>query len=649
MKGNWGTVWLAILLAAGAAGGASRASAEHRDAPDRDWPTYGGDSANRRFSRLDQITTDNVRHLRVKWTFSVPDAGRVDNSLETTPLVLRGREVGLPERDAVMFVTSPTNRVFALDASNGELIWEARVPLREPLRLCCSRANRGVAYGEIRVSRGKREPRLYIAALDARLWAIEARTGRFVEEFTDGVGPPGSVTIADNEAGFSSTMAPLFIERAHVQAGGRGRPRDVVVVGISGGEFETRGFVTAYDARTGDRLWRFFTVPAPGEPGSETWPVLPSSDPFKNPFLRGGGSVWMTPAYDPSTGRLFLSVGNPSPNLDGTHRAGDNLFTNSVLALDLATGRRVWHYQEVHHDLWDYDPSSAPVLFDVDGTPAVGQAGKTGLFYILDRETGRPLFPCPETPVPASQVVAPDGTGEATSETQPLCGPGQQFVPFLRPGEAPRLSPSGGVVHPIFTPPSRDGVAVEPGLFGGSNWSPVAFHPELGLVFVSGIVQPGRYFAFPSRRPRPGRLSFGGLPLPKYREGTGTFTAIDVRTGTIRWQRKARRPLVGGALATAGGLVFYGEGKRLGGAFVARDAATGARRFFSRTRGGVNAAPITFLADGRQLVTVAAGGHLHYLNRLDDLIVTFGLPEKEEPSGRASRSERSDAGARGEP
>ena len=443
------------------------------------------------------------------------------------------------------------------------------------------------------------------------------------------------MTVADNNDGFSLTMAPLFVEGAVSSGVGAHSTvsRDVVIVGISGAEYETRGFVTAYDARSGEKLWRFFTIPEPGDAGSESWPEQDPTGPFADPYLRGGGSVWMTPAYDRETGWLFLAVGNASPNLDGTHRAGDNLFTNSIVALEVLTGSLVWHYQQVHHDLWDYDPASPPLLFEVNGTPAVGQAGKTGMFYILDRETGTPIYPCPETAVPASTIVAPDGSPELTSPTQPLCGPGQQFVPFARPGDPPRLSANGTSTQPIFTPPSRSGTRIEPGAFGGSNWSPVAFHPELGLAYISGRVESTRYFVFPARRPKPGRFSLGGLPLPQLSRTQGTFTAIDVHTGTTRWQKETARPLIGGAMVTAGGLVFYGEGRKLGGAFVVRDAASGARRFRFRTQGGVNAAPITYLVDGRQLVTVAAGGHLHYLNRLDNQLLTFGLPD-DEPAAR---------------
>jgi alcohol dehydrogenase (cytochrome c) len=465
-----------------------------------------------------------------------------------------------------------------------------------------------------------------LTTLDARLWALEASTGLPVRSFGDGVGPPGSVSVADNDAGFSLTMAPLFVPRASIPKGGVTHRKDVVIVGTSGGEFGTRGFVTAYDAATGDILWRFFTIPAPGEFGGDTWPTL--SGRFSDPFLRGGGAVWMTPAYDSAKGWLFVAVGNPSPNLDGTHRAGDNLFTNSIVAIDIRTGQRVWHFQQVHHDLWDYDPASPPLLFDVADIPAVGQAGKTGMFYILDRRTGIPIFPCPETPVPGSDVVAPDGTPEIVSPTQPLCGPEQQFVPFVRPGEPPRELPWGQTVEPIFTPPvTRDGVIIEPAFSGGSQWSPVAFHPGLGLAFVSGVVWPASYFTFPEIEPHPGVFWLGGLPIPQLFGIGGTFTAIDVLTGAQKWQNTTPWPLVGGSLATAGGLIFYGEGNLFGGAFVALDAATGVQRFRFPTNGGVNAAPMTFLANGKQLITVAAGGHLHYLSRLDSLLVTFELPD----------------------
>jgi glucose dehydrogenase len=614
-----------ILASALVLATAGTAPAQQLDkSPGADWPTYGGSYGQQRFSRLTQVSTRNVGRLRVAWTYAVPDAADGDTSLQVTPLVVRGRDAGLPAVDAVMFVTSPLGRVIALDASSGQPLWDFAPPLRDPLKLCCSRANRGAAFGRVRAGFDVAEPRVYVATLDARLWALSASTGQPVPGFGDGAGPAGSVAVADNNAGYSLMMAPLFISHADVPAGGRAQGRDLVVVGSAGADYEIRGTVTAYDALSGELVWRFFTVPGPNEFGGDTWPVL--TGPFADPFQRGGGGAWMTPAYDAETGRLFVAVGNPAPNLDGTHRAGSNLFTDSIVALDVRTGSRVWHFQQVHHDIWDYDPSSPPLLFDAGGRPAVGEAGKTGFLYILDRDTGVPIFSCPETAVPPSDVVAADGSPEVASPTQPVCAPGLQFVPLLRPGETPITAAAAATVQPIFTPPARGGgTRVQPAVYGGAEWSPVASHPDLGLAFIAAVVQPANYIAAPERRPRPGKFGFGGLPIPELIDVGGAFTAIDVSAGSVRWQNATRRPLVGGALATAGGVVFYGEGGPVGGSLVGLEAETGKELFRFKTHGGVNAAPMTFLAGGKQLVAVAAGGHRHYLSRRDNLLIAFRL------------------------
>lgn len=615
---------LSILAPTLAIALAGTAAAQEMDKnPGADWPTYGGSYGQQRFSRLRQVSTRNVQKLRVTWTYAVPDADQAGTSLQVTPLVVRGRDAGLRSVDAVMFVTSPLGRVIALDAGNGRPLWEFTPPLRDPLKLCCSKANRGAAFGRVRVGHDSAPARVYVATLDARLWALSASTGQPVPDFGDGAGPAGSVTVADNNAGYSLMMAPLFISREDFPAGGRAQGRDLVVVGSAGADYEIRGSVTAYDAVTGERVWRFFTVPSPDELGGDTWPVLTGA--FANPFQRGGGGAWMTPAYDAASGRLFVAVGNPAPTLDGTHRTGSNLFTDSIVALDARTGSRVWHFQQVHHDIWDYDSSSPPLLFDVGERRAVGEAGKTGFLYVLDRDTGAPIFPCPETSVPPSDVVAPDGSPEVASPTQPVCPPGLQFVPLLRPGEVPTTAAAGAPVQPIFTPPARGGTRLQPAVYGGAEWSPVASHAELGLAFIAAVVQPAHYFAAPERRPRPGKFGFGGLPIPQLAGISGTLTAIDVNAGTVRWQNATKRPLVGGALATAGGIVFYGEGGPRGGAFVALEAETGRELFRFQTRGGVNAAPMTFLANGKQLVAVAAGGHRHYFSRRDNLLIAFGL------------------------
>lgn len=622
MSRSWPVSVLASALGIALAGAAP--AQEMDQSPRADWPTYGGSYGQQRFSRLTQVSAKNVRRLRVAWTYAVPDAGQDGASLQVTPLVVRGRDAGLPAVDAVMFVTSPLGRVIALDAGSGQPLWEFAPPLREPLKLCCSKANRGAAFGRVGAGFGAAQPRVYVATLDARLWALSASTGQPVPDFGDGAGPAGSVSVADNNAGYSLMMAPLFISRGDVPAGGRAQGRDLVVVGSAGADYEIRGSVTAYDAVSGEKVWRFFTVPGPDELGGDTWPVL--TGPFAELFQRGGGGAWMTPAYDAASGRLFVAVGNPAPNLEGTHRAGSNLFTDSIVALDVRTGSRVWHFQQVHHDIWDYDPSSPPLLFDVGTRPAVGEAGKTGFLYVLDRDTGAPIFPCPETAVPPSDVVAPDGSPEVASPTQPVCEPGLQFVPLLRPGEAPIDVAAGAPIQPIFTPPAKGGTRVQPAVYGGAEWSPVASEPEMGLAFIAAVVQPANYFAAPERRPRPGKFGFGGLPVPELIDVSGSLTAIDVSAGKVRWQNATRRPLVGGALATAGGVVFYGEGGPRGGAFVALESETGKELFRFKTRGGVNAAPMTFLASGKQLVAVAAGGHRHYLSRLDNLLIAFRLP-----------------------
>jgi Glucose dehydrogenase len=603
-------LFLAVSLAAEAPAGARA-----------DWSTYGGGFHNQHFSLLREINTSNVAGLAVAWTVAIPDAGAGDVSLQTTPLVIRGREAGLPEVDALMFVTSPRGRVLALDGASGKVLWTAEPALREPLKLCCSMTNRGVAFGRV----GLGEPRVYVATPDARLWAFSATDGTTATGFTDGEAP-GAVTVGDNTLGVSLTMAPLFISRDEIPPGGATGGKDVVIVGSSGGEFEARGSLTAFDALTGQQLWRFFTVPAPGEFGGETWPKAVQG-PFADAYSRGGGAVWMTPAYEPKSGRLFFTVANPSPNLDGTHRAGNNLFTDSIVAVDVRTGRRIWHYQQVHHDLWDYDPASPPLLIEVHGRRAVAEASKTGFFYILDRDTGVPLFACPETPVPASTFTAFDGSPEITSPTQPVCPAGLQFVPVKEPGAMVPDPSTGAQVESIFTPPSWNFRPVAPGIFGGAEWSPVAYHPDLGLAFISGVIAPFLFVPFGEFSPTPGTLNLGGLPIPVVTQIGGTVTAIDVNAGTVRWQRKTRWPLVGGALVTAGDVLFYGEGYPLAGSVVALAASTGIEMFRFWTTGGVNAAPMTYRANGRQFVTVAAGGAPHYLSRADNLLVTFAIKD----------------------
>jgi PQQ-dependent dehydrogenase (methanol/ethanol family) len=442
--------------------------------------------------------------------------------------------------------------VIAVDVRTGRRIWGW---YHKPANtsLCCGLVNRGVAvYGD----------KVYVGTLDAHLVALDRRTGEVVWDRQ----------VADPAKGYSFTMAPLA-------AGGK------ILIGTSGGEFRIRGFLDAYDAETGERAWRFWTVPSPDEGG--WWGRLATTTPDGDPLLRdtaeerrdsaayaeswrlGGGPVWTTPAYDPALGLVIFGIGNPSP-VDGRTPPGDNLYTSSLAAVDLATGTLRWHYQMVPHDVWDYDPASPPVLVNVvergDTVPAVAHAGKTGWVYLLDRRTGARI-----------------------RRSEP-------FVPQRN----------------IFAAPTPAGVLVAPGTFGGSNWPSPAYSPLTGALYVLGTNYPMRYkvdsaagAAADRTVSRPGAPPhvFGVFERVKNVETFGTFTAVDLATGTIRWQQRVRGKLTyGGALATAGGLVFYPQAAYLEGV----DAATGEVVWRYRVEDGVIGPPITFMVDGEQRIAVTS-------------------------------------------
>src|SRR5262245_1108600 len=304
----------------------------------QEWTTYGGNLYNQRYSGLDQINTQNVKDLKGAWVYHT-NVYTTGTSFESVPIVV-GR---------TMYLTGPHSQVYAVDAVTGQEKWKY-IPTLEDLKslpLCCGQVNRGVAVGEGLV---------YVGQVDAKLTALDAQTGKVV----------WSTQVDDPRAGYSETMAPIYFD-------------GLVYIGVSGAEYEIRGQVTAYDAKTGKQVWRFYTIPEPGQPGSETWPK--DNEMWKY----GGGSMWQSPAIDPDLGMLYIQVGNPSPDLDGTMRAGNNLYTESIVALDLKTGEYKWHFQEIHHDIWDYDTVSPNVLFDVEingqMVKGIGQAGKTGWVY----------------------------------------------------------------------------------------------------------------------------------------------------------------------------------------------------------------------------------------------------------------------------
>jgi alcohol dehydrogenase (cytochrome c) len=568
------TLLVVLVLAPGAGAEPAQQAAPPSDAAGNEWLTYGGNLFNQRYSSLDQITTANVAQLKGAWTYRT-GASSSATSFESSPIV----------SDGIMYVTGPQSQVYALDARTGSELWKyvpdytgtqvAGIAGVAALPLCCGQVNRGVAIGDGRV---------YVAQLDAKVTALDARSGAVVWSIQDD----------DPRAGYSETMAPLFYQ-------------GMVVVGISGAEYEIRGHVTAYDAATGTQMWRFFTIPAPGELGSDTWPQ--GSDIWKF----GGGSMWQTPAVDPDLGLLYIAVGNPSPDLDGTVRAGDNLFTEAIVALDLKTGQHKWHFQEVHHDIWDYDTISPNVLFDVQmngkTVKGLGQAGKTGWLYLLDRTNGQPLVGIEEKEVP--QIRA-----QNTAATQPY-PVGDSFVPLACTEDIGNYPTAG-----IFTPFRDDPILICPGANGGTEWSPSSYSPQTNLMYVCGIHQPQVWTAKPDKIDQ-GTLRLGSaFVTPPGGHTSGTFTAIDVRTNRKTWQAQWDQMCIGGSLATAGGLVFAGEGN---GNVDAYDAKTGSRLWQFQTAAGANSAPVTYSVDGQQYVVVASGGNFQLNFPRGDTLWVFSL------------------------
>lgn len=551
----------------------------------KDWPNYGGDFSNQRYSSLNQINTGNVKDLKAAWTFHVKYQDK-PSSFEATPVVV----------DGVMYVTSGRDDVYALTAKTGEPKWEyhPNFPnLGEPdIKVCCGIVNRGVAVGSGKV---------FVGRVDGQLVALDQNSGKVAWQIE--VGSP--------KDGYSETMAPQYYN-------------GLVIIGISGAEYETRGYVSAYDAASGKLAWRWFVVPEPGQPGSETWPK--GSDIWK----AGGGTMWTTPSIDPELGLVYVTTGNPGPDLDGSVRKGDNLYTDSIVALEVMTGKYRWHYQTVHHDIWDYDATSPAVLFDttIGDKPVKGlaHAGKTGFVYLLDRETGKPLLPITEKPVGQSDK-------QATAATQPIPD-GDPFVPI----DATQLQ-SVFKKAPMFGAFEDEPILMLPGANGGSEWSPISYNPDTNFVYVAGINQPMIFTMHPSKIEH-GSIKLGSsfVQVPGL-DTSGTLTAIDVRTNKIAWQKQEKYMMIGGTTTTAGGLVFVGQGD---GNFEAYDAKTGDLLWQFQTGAGANAAASVYEVDGQEFVAIASGGNFQLNYPRGDTLWVFslkGLGPADAPPAPATKSE----------
>ena len=485
-----------------------------------DWQTYSGTFASQRHSPLAQISTTNVSSLRPVWMYQPPGTG----PLEGTPIVANG----------VMYVTSGPAAVVALSLKSGRPLWRWTRPIAgSVLNLGFPRVNRGVAI---------LDDLLYVGTLDGYLVALDARSG--TERWV--------IQVADNASGHSITAAPLVVD-------------DKVLVGISGGEAGIRGFLDAYDAKTGKRLWRFWTIPAPGEPGGDTWPA----DSWKT----GGGATWLTGSYDPALRLVYWGTGNPAPDWNGDSRKGDNLYTCSLVALEVDTGKMRWHFQFTPHDVHDWDANQIPVLVDrtIDGRASarVVMANRNGFFYLLDRRSGEFVL--------ARQYAKQTWAKGIDHRGRPIIIPGME--------------------------PSEKGTLVYPSLQGATNWASPAFSPLTGLLYVP-VREMGSVYFKSDVEYRPGTLFTGGNEKALEEESWGAVRALDVDTGAAVWDFKLPTPPWGGVLSTAGGLVFGGSNE---GNVFALDAKTGAPLWQFQAGGAMRANPMSYSVEGRQHIAVAAG------------------------------------------
>ena len=517
----------------------------------QDWLTYSGSYSSARHSTLDQITPFNVDNLEQQWVYQA----QVFGPWQATPLVV----------DGVMYVTQRPNDVVALDARTGRAFWIYRYPTPPDQKACCGSNNRGLAV---------MNDKLFMATLDAHLVAIDLTTG----------GEIWNVSVADMEAAYAFTLAPLAV-------------KDKVIVGTSGGDYGIRGFIAAFDVETGEETWRFYTIPGPGEPGHETWePCPPSSGEFCDPdaWQHGGGAVWVTGSYDPELNLTYWGVGNPGPDFNKNQRPGDNLYSDSVVALDVDTGELKWYFQFTPDDPYDYDAVQIPVLVDVERNgnqfKLMLWGNRNGFFYILDRETGRFLS-------------------------------GQ---PFVEVNWAEGLDDSG---RPIETP-QPPGAPTFPGVQGGTNWYSPSYSPSTELFYVPAWEDYGSVFSGAAQEYTEGRSFVGGSPtsfapipdaptvpgltrgpLNTWTEaaGHGAVIALDAFTGEPRWKFEMTDVTSSGILTTASDLLFTGSRE---GYFQALDARTGELLWKASLGGQIANGPITYEVAGRQYVATISGHSL---------------------------------------
>lgn len=494
------------------------------------WLTYSGTYASHRYTSLDQITQESVSKLRINWVSQLRSLQKV----EVTPLVV----------DGIMYITEPPSDVHALDTETGRPFWSYKRLLPEKINTCCGQVNRGLAI---------LDNRLFLGTVDGHLVALDAKTGTVLWD----------VEVGKPLTGHSVTVAPLAIE-------------DKIIVGISGGEYGIRGFLDAYDAETGKRLWRFYTVPGPGEVGNDTW----EGDSWKT----GGAPTWVTGSFDPKLNLIYWGTGNPGPDWNGEVRKGDNLYSDSIIALDADTGKLQWYFQFTPHDVHDYDSTQVPVLVDTEFKGRQRKllyfANRNAFFYVLDRETGEFLL--------AREFAKQTWAKEIDKKGRPV------RVPNMEP-------------HP-------EGKLVYPGVQGGTNWYSPSYNPLTGLFYLS-VWEYASIFFMGDAPYSPGNRFIGSVPQGVPEDpGYGAVRALDPKTGDTKWEFRLHSKPQAGILSTAAKLVFGGTDE---GQFFALDAESGKELWHAKTGGMIVAGPISYLSKGKQHIAIASG----------QAIFSFGLPD----------------------
>lgn len=519
------------------------------------WGTNGANLSNQRYSSLDEINHDNIADVQAEWQVHLNSGLGPNHSGQGEPVVYEG----------VLYIVTGENDVFAIDLDNGEILWKYTANLDpKNVTVCCGWAQRGVSLGEGRV---------YVGTLDAHLLALDMQTGELLWD----------TLVEDSSAGYSITSAPRYFE---------GR----VITGLAGGEYQVRGSVQSFDAATGEHQWTFYTVPGPGEIGHETWPD------YNDAWMYGGAPIWQTPAIDPELGMMYFSTGNASPDQNGAIREGDNLFTVSIVALDVNTGEYRWHFQQTRHDIWDYDSSSPVVLFDVEQNgvqrKGISQISKSGYLFLLDRITGEPLTPILDVPVP--QIAE-----QFTAATQPI-PQGDSII-----SHCAESAPEGWELVNnacTYTPFGREPVLYSP--LAGSNWMPTSYDPVAGYLYMCASESLGGAvlmdFSEDELGVQTGNMIYGGaFRLPQGTTRTSYQVAVDVRDHSVVWRFVSDAGCNSGSTVTAGGLLLTG---RQDGRLLAYNSADGELLWEFQTDAGIHPSPVVFEHKGKQKILVFAAG-----------------------------------------